>query len=261
MNHIKLAFAAVAACLPMAAHADITWYGGFGAGGARLEQDLNLTYSAFEYNGDDVLVPVVNAVQGSPDLGKVSSARLDKFNGTDLGYRVFGGVMFLPWLGLEAGYVSLGASEDEIELNIPGTSGPNPLDPICNACRPNTDVLLSLEDEIDGWDAYVVGALPINDVVTLFAKVGAINWNSDFSAKNGFRETFPPSGPDSQQPVIPTTEPESFKTDEDGTDLAGGLGVDLTIVEGIKVRLEGTWYDIEKTEQAWLLGVNLMLTY
>jgi opacity protein-like surface antigen len=257
-KNITLVFS-LAALAPLGAQAEITYYGGFGAGGSRVEEDLNLTFSAFEYLGED-LIPVFDR-SGNPDInpryGQAVSSRLDKFNGTDLGYRVFAGVRFGRYIGIEAGYVNLAKPEDEIELNIPNKSGPSDDVILCDECRPETDLLLTLEDNFYGWDLYVLGALPITDRWEAFAKIGAISWESKFTAKNGFADTFPPSPPGSW--FIPTTTPESFQVKTDGTDLAGGLGFDYKVTDRLTLRGEGTWYDIEDTEQVWLLGLNIII--
>jgi opacity protein-like surface antigen len=275
MNIRRTILAAVAALAPVAALADITWYAGLGAGGARLEQDLNITYAAYEYDSDGVLGPVIDRVgQGDPDLpfynpryGQPAASSLDKFNGTDLGYRVFAGAMIGRFVGLEVGYVNLGEAEDQVELNIPAVSGPTPDNILCNNCRPETDVFLGLTDEIDGWDAFVIGALPLGESFDVFAKLGVIAWESSFQAKNSFREQFPPSPPigpggvPDGVPYVPTTEPATFREKTDGTDIAGGLGVNYKATENMVIRAEGTWYDVDDVEQAWLLGLNLIITY
>jgi hypothetical protein len=270
MNIRRMILAGVAALAPMAAVADISWYLGLGAGGARLEEDLNLTFAAYEYDPDGVLGPLIDLV-GSPDpdalnynprYGQPVAESIDKFNGSDLGYRVFGGVMFGRFVGLEIGYVNLGEIEDQIELNIPPNSEN------CTGCRPETDVFLSLFDEIDGIDAFVIGALPIGERFDVFAKLGVIDWESNFKAKNTFREQYPPSPPrdpiDNDPdgvPYVPTTEPSSYTTKTDGTDIAGGIGANYRVTDRMTIRAEGTCYDIENTEQAGHLGLNLILTY
>lgn len=263
--HIRnIILAGSLALVPAMATAEITWYAGIGAGGARIEEDLNITYAAFEYSGG-ILVPVVDLFgqntdpsgdKYNPNFGRVASSTLDKFNGTDLGYRVFGGAMFNRFLGLEVGWVDLGEAEDAIELQIPQASVS-----CLEGCRPVTDTALRLSDSIDGWDAFVVGALPLNDQFDIFAKVGVIGWESTFRIKNAFDETFPPSPPESSQAFVPTTTPVSGTTKDDGTDLAGGIGVNFKASEHITIRAEGLWYDIENVEESWLLGLNLVLTY
>jgi opacity protein-like surface antigen len=275
MNIRRTILAAVAALAPVAALADITWYAGLGAGGARLEQDLNITYAAYEYDSEGVLGPVIDRVgQGDPDLpfynpryGQPVASSLDKFNGTDVGYRVFAGAMVGRFVGLEVGYVNLGEVEDQVELNIPPVSGPTPDNILCSNCRPETDVFLGLTDEIDGWDAFVIGALPLGESFDVFAKLGVIGWESNFQAKNSFREQYPPSPPigpggvPDGVPYVPTTEPATFREKTDGTDIAGGLGVNYKATENMVIRAEGTWYDVDDVEQAWLLGLNLIITY
>jgi len=252
------------ALVPVVATAEITWYVGLGAGGARIEEDLNLTYAAYEYAGG-VLVPVVDLFgqntdssgdKYNPNYGTVASETLDKFNGTDLGYRVFAGATFNRFIGLEVGWVDLGEAQDAIELQIPQQSIS-----CLEACRPVTDTALQLSDSFDGWDAFVVGTLPLNDQFDVFAKVGVIGWESTFKIKNAYAETFTESGPDDSQAFVPTLTPTSSTTTDDGTDLAGGIGVNYKATERITIRAEGLWYDIENVEQSWLLGLNLVLTY
>jgi OOP family OmpA-OmpF porin len=221
---------------PIPALADIGWYLGAGAGGTRLEEDLDLTLTASEYDSNGVLTPI-------------ASETMDKFNGTDVGFRVFGGIRFGRFFGIEAGYVDLGEPDDDIPLNIPG-----------NTNRPTTDVELKLTDEIDGWEIFALGAFPFADRWEAFAKLGVLNWDSDFKAKNAFADTFPASPPNTPQ-FIPTVTPESFSESDDGTDLAGGLGFNYQATEHMVLRGEGTWYDIDDTEKVWLLGFSVIINY
>lgn len=258
----------LAAIAPLCAQAEISYYGGFGAGGSRVEEDLNVTFAAFEYDGQ-VLVPVFDRTFSpatNPNYGQPVSKKLDKFNGTDLGYRVFAGVRFGQYIGIEGGYVNLGKPEDDVQITIPSRSGPSDDRILCDACRPTTDILLGLEDNFYGWDLFVVGTLPITDRWEAFAKIGGFAWDSEFTAKNGFADQFPPSPPAGPGgvpdgvPYIPTTTPTSFTEKTDGTDLAGGIGVNYLVSDRLTLRGEGTWYDIEGTEQVWLLGFNIIIT-
>lgn len=259
--------ATAAALAPMVAFAvDISWYVGAGAGGTRLEEDLNLSASAFEYDGTS-FIPLVDRV-GSPDpsqpdynprYGNAVQKALDKFKGTDLGFRTFAGLRFGRFFGLEAGYVDLGEPDDEIELNIPGKSGPNPSPLLCDDCRPETDVAVVLTDDIDGWDLYALGAFPLNDNWEVFAKLGVLFWDSNFTIKNATADTLPPT--ESLPPRIPRIDPQSSSLSDDGNDLAGGFGFNYRATEHMTLRGEGTWYDIKNTEQAWLLGFSVILTY
>ncbi len=273
MTKCKYLLLSVAALAPATALADVSFYFGGGSGGVRVEENLNLTFAAFEYDGG-VLIPVFDRVGSgdpaagnfNPRFGQPVSESMDKFKGTDLGYRVFGGVRFWRFFGIEAGYVNLGQPRDQIELNVPNFSGPDdPNEELgyrlrCANCRPVTDLALEVEDEIDGWELYALGALPISERWEAFAKIGVVAWDSTISVKNPYDETFDPSPPDSE-PFKPTTTPSSFESDTDGTDLAGGLGFNYRISDRITLRGEGTWYAIEDIDLSWLLAANLIITY
>ena len=261
MNNTRIAalvMVVAAALAPPMAAADILWYGGVGGGASRVEADLNLTFSAFEQNGGGDLVPLIdltgtddiNSAFFNPRYGQHVEKGIDKANGASAGVRGFLGVMFNRYVGIEVGYANLGTVEDEIELNIPSISD------FCTNCRPTFDILLSLEAEIDGYDAYVVGALPLSDSVSLFAKAGVVKWELDFLAKNNYGEDFP-----TDIPERPTVLPLTFRSEIDGTDIAGAVGMDYTVDENIRLRMEGLWYDVEDLEQSWLLSLNLVLTY
>ena len=241
--HTKAIILAMLAAGPASALADISFYAGFGAGGSRLEEDLNITLTAFDYQGPP----------GQEVLTPIASSSLDKFKGTDVGYRVFAGVKFWRFLGIEAGYVSLGEPDESLGVIIPPDA---PL-------RPEIAAALKLTDEIDGIEAYAVGYLPFSDKWEAFAKLGVIDWDSTFKTRNAFSDVYPPSPPPSQggQNQIPTVTPPSSTVDTDGTDLAGGIGLNYKAAEHMTIRGEGTWYDIENTELAWLLNFSLIYDF
>jgi OOP family OmpA-OmpF porin len=189
-------------------------------------------------------------------LTPIASASVDKYEGTDVGFRVFGGIRIGRFFGIEAGYVDLGEPEDQIELNIP-QSPPPP----AAFQRPETDVELVLTDEIDGWEIFALGALPLSERWEAFAKLGVIAWDNDFKTQNAFADQFPPSPPNAPFPAVPTLTPPSSTVSDDGTDLAGGVGFNYQATEHMVLRGEGTWYDIDDTEQVWLLGFNVIISY
>jgi opacity protein-like surface antigen len=245
------------ALAPLAAQADLTdisWYAGIGAGGTRVKGDYGVTFSAFEYQGE-TLIPVIS----QPD-GTVATATLFNPSGTDLGYRAFGGVRFGQYLGIEAGYVNLGEPEDELPLHIPAVSGPSEDEILCANCRPETDILLRITDEIDGIDVYLVGTYPVFEHWEAFIKAGVISWDSTLTLKNDFAATYPPTPPGGP-PFVPTTLPTTERIKTDGTDFAGGAGFNYKVSERLTLRGEGTWYDIEGTDLAYLLGFNVIITF
>ncbi|CAG0943124.1 hypothetical protein GPROT2_02017 [Gammaproteobacteria bacterium] len=247
---LKRASMAILALLPMTAVADVSWYVGGGVGGAKLEEDVDVAIGAFVNDGSGGLTPLTcqqpagNIYGCTP--GQPVEKRLGKFRGSDLGYRLFGGVRFGRYFGIEAGYVDLGEPEDSLDLAIPPS-----------ATSPETDVALKLSDEIHGIDAYLVGALPLGERWEVIAKLGMISWDSTFKARNAYGETFPNTG----TATLPTVLPSSFSVGTDGTDLAGAIGFNYKASEHMTLRAEGSWYDIEDTEQAWLLGGFVIYTF
>jgi opacity protein-like surface antigen len=271
MIHPRSVLLPALALLPITAVADISWYFGAGAGGTRLEEDINGSASALEWNGT-AFVPLIDLTGSSnpafgdynPRFGQAVEETLDKFEGTDVGFRVFGGVRIGQYFGIEVGYVDLGEPEDQLSIIVPRNS------PFCqgtstNPCRPETDAEIVFTDEIDGFEAFLLGAFPFAERWEAFAKIGVIMWDSDLRVRNNFNDTFPPTTYPPEAPIdarIPLIQGPPFSTaSDDGTDLAGGFGVNYKVTERMSLRGEGTWYDIDNIEQAWMLGFNVIVTY
>jgi outer membrane protein OmpA-like peptidoglycan-associated protein len=83
------------------------------------------------------------------------------FDKQETGYKGYVGYNFLPWLGVEGGYVDLGNPSQHWNV---GTS--------------------SIDASVDanGWEGFLVGILPLGPV-DLFAKVGGISANFDLDLK------------------------------------------------------------------------------
>jgi outer membrane protein OmpA-like peptidoglycan-associated protein len=76
----------------------------------------------------------------------------------DTGWKAYLGYNFMPWLGVEAGYVDFGNASKTFAGN-------------------NIDL------EVNGWEGFLVGLLPLGPV-DLFAKVGAIDLRSELDTGN-----------------------------------------------------------------------------
>jgi outer membrane protein OmpA-like peptidoglycan-associated protein len=83
------------------------------------------------------------------------------FDKDETGYKGFVGYNFVPWLGVEGGYVELG-----------------------NPSQGWTVGTTRIEGEVDanGWEGFLVGTLPLGPV-DIFAKVGGIAANIDLKVK------------------------------------------------------------------------------
>jgi len=119
------------------------------------------------------------------------------FDEDDSSYKLFAGYMLLPFLGVEGGYTNFGSPNK----NFSGASA---------------------DFDIDGWEAFVVGVLPLGPV-DLFAKVGGVEINVDTKVRVGGSTL--------------ATDSDNDEKAAYGVGAAFGLG-------GIKVRAEYTEYDV-----------------
>jgi hypothetical protein len=110
-------------------------------------------------------------VGGSVGQTTIKADDID-FDESDTSYKAFVGYMFLPFLGVEGGYVNFGGPNKNY-----GSSG-------------------SIDIDVDGWEGFLLGALPLGPV-ELFAKAGVLSYNIDAKVKGaGFGSL---SGSDSDE--------------------------------------------------------------
>jgi hypothetical protein len=84
-----------------------------------------------------------------------------RFSEGDTAFKLFGGIRFLNFLAVEAGYVDLGDPTD-----IVGEVEGDPFE---------------VQIGVKGWDAFAIGLLPLGPV-DLFAKIGVVSWDADIRA-------------------------------------------------------------------------------
>jgi hypothetical protein len=133
------------------------------------------------------------------------------FDENDTTYKIFAGYMLLPFLGVEGGYVDFGSPNRHY-------SGAG-----------------SVEFQVDGWEGFVVGQLPLGPV-DLFAKAGVLSYNVD----------------------VKTNGPVFGNLSGSDSDEVGAYGAGAAIGIGpIKVRGEYTYYDVNHVDDAYLLSVGV----
>jgi opacity protein-like surface antigen len=97
----------------------------------------------------------VGASVGSSKI-EVSEAGIS-FDGSDVGWKVFGKYMFNDNWGVELGFVDFGNPDDSI-FGIP------------------------IDIEADGIDAFFIGSFPASDSFDLFGKLGYVAWDAKISS-------------------------------------------------------------------------------
>lgn len=202
-------------------------YVGIGTGGARMESSL-----ATLSNGDLNLVPGLSSdtdvIGTDPD-----------FHSTDVSFDVTVGWMFTANFGIEVGYADFGRASQNYEL-------PESCVPVygCQSREWTAQV------DMTSLRAFIIGKLPLNDHFDVYAKLGAVNWDADYS---GFErnKSFTPGFP-----IGPRNDPVKF--DNDGTDLAAGIGLTLKTDTPFSLRADFSYYDVDTTDLLWtaqLIGI------
>lgn len=128
------------------------------------------------------------------------------FDESDVGYKLFGGYRFFPWLGVEGAYINGG------EPSVKETY---------------LDESARLSISVDTLVGAVIFALPIGEYVELFVKPGVAYWDSTTTLKY--------SSPDF-----------SFKDSDDDSGGAFfiGAGAGFSFNENLGARLEYEWFDV-----------------
>jgi opacity protein-like surface antigen len=252
------------------------FYAGFGVGGARVEgkvADLGLKPAGFP-DSEDPITPI-DAV-----LLELDRRAVDDFSGSNISTQFVVGWR-ARYFGVEVGYVNFnqfGRSSSEQFYVLPNTplippspaAGQEPptvdnriqCDPLNPAGQPGSfdDVPGCQEREwqarykADGYQATVIGYLPVSDSIDLFGKVGAIAWESEQNGQERVRNIVPPI------PQIPGGNAPVSASD-DGTDLTFGLGVVFRTDSPFSVRLQADYYDIGNLDELISYTANLYYTF
>ncbi|MEM1262829.1 MAG: outer membrane beta-barrel protein [Pseudomonadota bacterium] len=137
----------------------------------------------------------------------------------DTGWSVHAGIPLGDMFAIEIGYTDLGRYS---ELFV--------LPPIAT----------NFDAEIAGVDAFGVLKLPVGPL-NLYGKAGVIFWEAETEAL--LEDTF--------------NVPQRFRRDEDGTDLALGIGAEVDIGDNLAVRGEFEWFDVEDTDRVSFISLGI----
>lgn len=133
-----------------------------------------------------------------------------EFDESDTGFKVFGGYKFLPWLGVEVGYLDAGSPSQGGPLYQDGTGA------------------WKLGVDVQSMVAAAVFALPLGEKFELFVKPGLAYWSSRTS--------------------VYVNDPGNFEgndsfDDEDAAFYVGG-GAGFNFSERFGIRLEYEWFEV-----------------
>jgi hypothetical protein len=227
MSRIFATIIAVMLCTPTIAAAGA--YVGIGIGGTRTESSL----------ADLGLVPDCPSTTSGcyQDLDAVGSN--PDFAGSDITYNFVAGWMFNQNIGIEIGYIDFGQATDDLGL-------PESCANFGCSSRQWTSEL-----KRDGFQLFLIGSLPLNDSVDLYGKAGVISWDADYQGYERselYASGFPLGA---QNPQI--------NGSDDGTDMAGGFGVNLRTDSPFSLRADFTYYDFDDSDSSFV--VQLMGIY
>jgi hypothetical protein len=254
---LLVATTAPALLAPATAAAEI--YIGFGAGGSRIEADpadLGVLPQGFD-------PPAIGQTPGSI---AADQARVTDFGATDLGVQ-----FAIGWrsrfVGVEVGYVNFnqfGRSQAKQFYELPETSAlpPNPdgSPAPCDPANPPVGSGGCQEREWaigwsgDGYQASVLGYLPLGESVELYGKVGAIYWEAEATGEERVRTQVPPIN------QIPAGN-DKVATSDDGTDLTVGIGAIFKTGTPFSVRVQADYFDLDNTDLVMLYTVNAVYSF
>jgi OOP family OmpA-OmpF porin len=166
------------------------------------------------YVGAGIGLSSLDVYEFYPTLG-------DAIENGDLAYKAYGGYRFSKFLAVEGSYALLGSPQWQ-ERNVLGN-------------RETAEV------SVKGWDAFVVGILPVSKSFDIFAKVGLIAWDTEITSVR-------------IQEVI-------FSESESGTDPAYGLGFGWWVGTNVTLRLEGEVLTIGDYDDVGQYSVGVSYTF
>lgn len=241
---LGLAFLLIAVA-PASAIAQDAWYNGiylgFGVGAGRLEADL-----------------VKLGLLPADAAGTPEPIESDKYKKTNITGSVLLGYRFGQYFAIEGGYSSFkDTSRQFCFVDDTGGCAESRSEPVNPNVTPATSSSAwTVELPTDVYKFYVIGLFPLNKTIDVFAKVGAIGWETDAAGYEKIVGGFVPPKP----PLVPPTNvPVTNKLD--GTDAAAGAGFNFNHPSGVTVRAEFEYFDIGDLDSSFLGSVSAYYSF
>lgn len=211
------------------------FYLGAGVGAGRVEAKLN-----------DLRVQPV-------DTGETIEG--DSINTSALTVKITAGYRLADFFAIEASYLNFDDADEKFCF-IDNTTGDCTTDRFGGFGVVGSSQW-SAEVPITGGALYAVGIWPFNDTLEIFGKVGGMFWEA--KAK-GF-EVILGGIVAPQPPLLPDTFNSPRANKLDGTDVSGGLGINLNTDVGITVKAEAEYFDLKDFDTVWLLSISAFYNF
>ena len=166
------------------------------------------------YLGAGIGKPSIDVLDFYPTLG-------DYVEDDGLSYKAYGGYRIFKFLAFEGGFTNLGNNQ-YLERNVQGY-------------REKVDI------SIKGFNAFVVGILPVSNVVDIYGKLGILAWDTDIT--------------------VTLREEVNFAESSSGTDTAYGIGAGFWVGPNVTLRGEGEWFKIGDYGTVGFYSVNVTYTF
>jgi OOP family OmpA-OmpF porin len=149
------------------------------------------------------------------------------WDGSDFGWKIFGGYQFMKWLAAEVEYFD----------------GGEPTDNFRNDDFPDERLKVGLG--VTGFVGSAVGIWPINESFNVFGKLGFVYWDADASGKVRDDEG--------------TLVKASYS--DDGTDFAWGVGGTWIISDAWSVRAEYQGFELSNFDSVDLASASIVWSF
>lgn len=182
---------------------------------------LLLSFAALSANAGDGLYAGVSV--GSVALDTDFGDITRDLDDDETGYSGVIGLKLSDSLAIEGGYNNFGSYSNLFDLDLTRTS---------------------IDADFTGFDLFGVLSIPLGPL-EVFGKAGVVFWNAETDIL-----VVPPVG-----------NPIRLTGDEDGSDLAFGVGANVEITSSLSLRGEYEWFDLDNTERVSFVSLGLLYRF
>lgn len=162
----------------------------------------------------------IGAGVGSFGVGFDEAEEDVSFDDDDTAFKLFGGYGFNKHFGVELEYIDGGSLSESYDLGA--------------------GYMLDIDVDVAGFNASVMGIVPIGERLKLFAKLGMIFWDVDYAA---------------------VFDGEVFSESDSGEDVSWGLGASFDFTERLGARVEYQEFDVHDADSTDLISASVIIRF